>query len=93
MTTASRRRNLPTVRSLSRRPVAEVVPLPTPAPLRSEEGRAQRRRTGKRPTKPPEPMRESRRTTQLPAPPVRERNFHSNCAARAPGIPCSISRA
>ena len=32
MTTASHRRNLPNLRSLSRRPAAEVVPLPSPPP-------------------------------------------------------------
>jgi hypothetical protein len=35
----------------------------------------------------------SERSEQSDRAPVRERNLHSNCAARAPGIPCSISRA
>ena len=36
----------------------------------------------------------TRRTTKESAHgPVRERRLYSNCAARAPGIACSISRA
>jgi hypothetical protein len=35
----------------------------------------------------------SERSEQSDRAPVRERNPYSNCAARAPGIPCSISRA
>jgi hypothetical protein len=34
-----------------------------------------------------------RRSEQSDRAPVRARNPYSNCAARAPGIPCSISRA